>query len=54
MKRMNLEMNEYSNFLPRSDAAVGTNIAFKYENKFLYCSFQKYLEILLKGICVLE
>lgn len=47
---MNLEMNEYSNFLPTRVPAIETNIAFKCENKFLYCSFQKYLEILLKGI----
>lgn len=42
---MNFEMNEYNNFLPRKDAAIGTNIAFKCENKFPYCSFQKYFGI---------
>lgn len=26
-------MNEYSNFLPTKDAAIGTNIAFKCEKK---------------------
>lgn len=45
MERMNLEISEYSNFLPRKDAARGTNTAFKHENKFLYCSFWKYYVI---------
>lgn len=43
-------MNEGSNFFPRRVPAIETNTAYKCENKFLYCSFQKYLEILLKGI----
>lgn len=42
---MNFKTNEYNNFLPRKDAAIGTNIAFKCENKFPCCSFQKYFGI---------
>ena len=35
MKWLNLDVNKYSNFLPKKDAAIGKNIAFKSEKKML-------------------